>query len=295
MQNIDQGTSLTLNFGEKGTIYGCGHSLDTCLYAFGLTTEEDQWEWRDDAERDTVEQTLKDFDFNECVLDQLNNMNENEILNLLVDLQMKDHWSDPAQEIRDSEYLPGDWLKFNKPEAFEAIVSKWQSEYIELAQDNIGAWDTVSESLPESLLKALEKNIDYLREEMAHEWLHGDRSNPGALGKLMKALFNSYDTERIEWTTNTDTIHFSNITEDEIRDFYAYDLEDDVPLPELEEIERYMREKILAKAHLRKEGERVKRQNRAEEYQRQQQRRQTEAEQEKEKARQRKLEKLGKK
>lgn len=289
MQN-DQGISISLNFGENGTTYGCGHSLDTCLYAFGLTTEQDTYEYNGDAEHDAVERTLKSFDFDEYTLNKLNDMKETDVLNLLLEMKIEDLGVINAQEIRDSDYLPGDWLKINKRHAFEAIVSNWQSRYMEIARDEIGAWP--KEELPESLLNDLETSVQGEQEEIHNDWLNGDRSNPGALERLIKLMFDSRDTNRIQWDMHNDSVDFFNITEDEIREFYAYDLEDDQPIPPKEEIEKYIKKWILNKAYDRKKYEENKRKTRQEEWERQQQIKQAEAEQEKERAKERKTRKF---
>lgn len=277
--------SLSLNFGEGGTIYGCGHSLDTCLYAFGLTTEEDTWEYRNDVQHDTIERVLEQFKWEEEFIKKHNDEPAETVL---------DTWHNETSPeiVKRSDYLPGDWLKFCTVDGyFEGLVEQWKEEIEEQVWDHINDWSPAS--IPQSLLNALEKETEWASDLCHEEWLEGDRSNPGAIQCLIKVMFGSSDNNRLVWDTQNDTINL-DVTEDEVRAFYAYDLDDSAHLPTREEIETYMKDKIISLASDRKEAEKIKRRNQQEEWERRQQRQTAEAEREKEMARQRKLEKLGK-
>lgn len=279
--------SVTISFGDNGTIYGCGHALDTMLCAYGLTTEEETWEWIVDAERDAMNYVLKEYDFETYTLERLNNGKASDMLGEILKRQIA-VGALSATEIDTSEYLPGDWLRFNHPAAFESLVSHDQTFICELVEDTIGDW--TSEAIPADLRKELIRAHESTQRESRHEWLHGDRSNDGVLSRLAKVLFGRYTDAEVAWETKTDTVTI-DATTDEWREWMGYDLADGEPLPDPKTLGENMRDVTLYKAQEVKKKKDAARESRQQERARLEERRRLQEEDEREAARQRKIKK----
>lgn len=262
----EQRISVSINFGEKGTVYGCGHALDTMLYAYGLTTEDSLWEWSADAEHDAIEYVLREYDWEAYTLERLN---------LLPTVS--------------EEYLHGDYLRFEFPDRFKEYVREDRERISELVKESLGDWS--SSDIPADLKKDLSRAYNATQEDIQREWLHGDRSSDGVLRKLVCALFGRYTAADIDWDPKTDSVTIDT-TPDEWREWMGYDLADGEPLPDPKTLGENMRDVTLYKAQGVKEKQRIANESRQQERARLEERKRLQEEEEKEAARQRKLKKI---
>lgn len=286
----EQRISVSINFGEKGTVYGCGHALDTMLYAYGLTTEEETWEWNADAEREAIEYVLREYDWEAYTLERFNEMSPG-----IASEWLRSNFDAIAiigsigVKIVQSEYLPGDWLRIDFPAAFKKMVSADKEAITELVNDTPGDW--TNEKIPADLRKELTRAYESAQEDNEREWLHGDRSSDGVLRKLVQALFGRYTAADIDWDPKTDTVTIDT-TPDEWREWMGYDLADGEPLPDPKTLGENMRDVTLYKAQGVKEKQRIANESRQQERARLEERKRLQEEEEKEAARQRKLKKI---
>lgn len=257
--------SVIISFGENGTVYGCGHALDTMLYAYGLTTEEETWEWAADAEHDAIGYVLREYDWEAYTLERLN---------LLPTVS--------------EEYLHGDYLRFEFPDRFKEYVREDRERISELVKESLGDWS--SSEIPADLKKDLVRAYEGTQEYIQHEWLHGDRSNDGVLSQLAKALFGRYTSADIDWDPKTDTVTIDT-TPDEWREWMGYDLADGEPLPDPKTLGENMRDVTLYKAQEVKKKKAAAQESRQQERARLEERRRLQEEEEREAARQRKIKK----
>lgn len=240
-----QGFTVSVSFGPAGTKYGCGHALDTMLFAFGLQTEESGFEYQDDRRNEARKYVLDNFDWAELVRDQ---MNENAKLNALT-------------EIAASDYLAGDWYELNSGSQFHAFIDTERERIETLLDERRG--DEFIETVPVALSQALVKADEEASECSLHEWLHGDhRDWAGALDELSRKL--TGERGNVDWDTETDTV-LVTFTEDTARDFMGYEIgEDDPIIPSA--VEKELKRYILANAEENANRAQVERDKRAKSY-----------------------------
>lgn len=263
-----QRISVSINFGEKGTVYGCGHALDTMLYAYGLTTEDSLWEWSADAEHDAIEYVLREYDWEAYTLERLNALET------------------PSPN---NEYLYGDWMRFEQPGAFIETSKEDKKRITGYVWEELGDWS--SDHIPADLRKELTRAYNATQEDIQREWLHGDRSSEGVLRRLACALFGRYTDAEVEWDQKTDTVTI-HATADEWREWMGYDLGENDPLPDSTKLGEHVRDVTLYKAQGVKEKQRIANESRQRERARLEERKRLQEEEEKEAARQRKLKKI---
>lgn len=256
---------VNVSFGERGTVYGCGHALDTFLYAFGLYTESDLLEDMDDFQ--TIGETLDAYDWKGYTLARLN------------ELPTMPH---------ETEFLHGDYIRFTYPETFAQAVKEDREQIETFANDSLEGWEV--EGVPVDLQKQIRKNLDSAQKYMHDEWLNGDRSNDGVLRALTKALFGSYTRASVGWNPEVDNVIIDALEED-WREFYDYDLDERDTLPEPSAIAEYVRGVIINKAEARKAKADAERAKRTASYKEETERKARLLEVEKEAARKRKADK----
>ena len=244
MQTEEKRVRVLVHFGGNGTAYGCGHSLDTLLYAHKLTTENDTFEWTEDRRREAMNWELGRYDFEGHTLARLNDAKASDMLGEILERKIPAGLL-VASEIEASEYLPGDWLRFNRPEAFGSLVLADRARIMEAVQDNLGDWERPS--IPADLAKALKRSCDGAEEEAQHEWLHGDRSTPGVLVELARAMFGRHSNASVEWAACTDTVAIE-ATADDWREWMGYDLDERDPLPAPEALAEEVKGTAIKKA-----------------------------------------------
>lgn len=278
---------VSVSFGERGTVYGCGHAFDTFLFAFGLYTESDLFEDMDDFQ--IIGETLDAYDWKGYTLARLNGMKASELAGML--LKDKGHMAAlgaVGTKIIKSEFLPGDWLRFDFPDTFAKIVKEDREQIETLANDSFEGWEV--EGVPVDLQKQIRKNLDSAQKFMHDEWLNGDRSNDGVLRALTKALFGSYARASVGWDTENDSVTIDALEED-WREFYDYDLDERDILPEPSAIAEYVRGVIIYKCEGRKAKADAERAKRTASYKENEERKARLLEVEKEAARKRKADK----
>lgn len=259
-----QRVSVSINFGEKGTVYGCGHALDTMLYAYGLQTEEDLFEWSADVEHEAIDDVLRNYDFEAYTLERLNAL--------------------PTMA-HESEYLHGDYLRFERPESFKEAVKEDRGRIEDAVRDQIGDWS--GEQIPRDLAKELTRTLTSYQEQVHHEWLYGDRSSAGILTQLAQAMFGRFSRADIDWDTKTDTVYIE-AGEDEWREWLGYDLGEDETLPSADKLAESVKKVALHKAEKVSTERRQRAEARQGEYAERKRREEEALEREKEAARERK-------
>lgn len=232
---------VSVSFGERGTIYGCGHALDTFLFAFGLTTEEETWEWRNNAQHEARKYVLDQYDWEAYTRDRFN----------------EDATANAQKEIKASEYLAGDWFEINRPEHFAEVVSVERERVEAIADDNYG--NEQAEGCPSDLLAELNRAEYNISKDCEKEWLNNDYHEEGILDQLSRKL--TGERGNVEWLSVTDVIVI-RFYEDSARDFMGYEIgEDDpiVPQDVEKEVKRYVLAKCEENAARRKSASEAKR------------------------------------
>lgn len=224
MQEDTKRVRVSINFGESGTVYGCGHSLDTLFYAFKLYTEEDLFSNSFEWEYEVVNDVLREYDFEAYTLERLNAL--------------------PTMA-HESEYLHGDYLRFERPESFKEAVKEDKERIMDAVHDQIGDWS--GEEIPRDLAKELTRTLTSYQEQVHHEWLHGGRSTPGALAQLAQAVFGRFSRADIDWDTKTDTVYI-DAGEDEWREWLGYDLGEEEALPSADKLAERVKAFVIRKA-----------------------------------------------
>ena len=185
------------------------------------------WSDSSDYERETISGVIKAFDFEASTLERLNLL--------------------PTAS---TEYLHGDFLRFELPDQFKEYVCQDKEQISEIAYEQIGDWS--SHLIPKKLKKNLEEALEWCQREAQREWLHGDRSNDGVLTQLAKALFGRHTDAEIEWDTKTDTVYI-NASEEDWRYWYDCDLDERDTLPEPLQIAEAIKQTVLNEAEKAKE------------------------------------------
>lgn len=288
MQEESNRVSVSISFDDGGTVYGCGHTLDTLLYAHGLQTEESLFEWLADTGWLAINHVLEQYNFNAYTRDRLNELTPSamlaEMLGTLAPIGVVS-----AEEIANSEYLPGDWLQINRPEAFRLLVREDHRRILDAVRDHMGDW--ASAPIPEDLRKELERAQESAQEDATHEWLHGDRSSDGVLRQLGEALFGRHTSAEVEWDQKTDTVTIDASSE-EWREWLGYDLGENEPLPSAEKIAEHVKAYTLKKAEDVKQKRARQAEGRQGEYRAREEARKQQEEKEREAARERKRKKM---
>lgn len=246
--------AFNVSFGETGTVYGHGHSLDTLLYAFDLTTEEDTFSEASIYAEESAIIELNNLKTADDIVELLNELDEAEAIRRLSDYDV----TVTATELASADMLVGDYLKLERPESLRKLTREVR-EYIE--RD----WQDMPQGNHERLAprKTVEAMTDVYDTAMAYandEWLHGDRSNEGVLTQLTSLLFGHEDAS-VTWDTKTDTVEFIASPE-AVREFYGYDLEDSEPIPSPTDIAEYLKTYALRRATKRAEKARIEKEAR---------------------------------
>lgn len=238
MQTSNGSFIVPVFFGERGTVYGCGHSLDTLLFAYDLATEEQAYEWIDDSCREAVTQAIDAFDWSAAFVDHLNMADS-------LPMEIGDEW-------KQSEYLAGDWLNFEAPELFGKLLTKWRDTTEELVREQTGETKVIG--VPDALMIEINRAHDWTQRYCTDEWLHGDRSNEGVLNMLSRKLTGA----RGNVTWGDDGIVYITMTPDAVRDLMSYDLGDDESIPSVDAIAEWIKSTTLDMCARRAEENRVK-------------------------------------
>lgn len=264
---------VSVSFGKDGTKYGCGHALDTFLTAYGLYTEERLHQDTTDSLYESIGQTLKDYDWEAYALARLNDTQAD---------------GERAEAVASSDYLYGDWLRFNERGEFDRLAKAWREELSALALGSINDWDGLA--LPADLIAELKRNAEFQDSYARDEWLNGDRWTPGVLDLLAIEMFGTYSETETEWDAVNDTMELA-ATKEQWREFYGYDLDERDTLPDASAIAEYVRGVVLYKAGQQADKEARARAKRIEARAEAEKRRTDIVEAEKEAARQRRLKK----
>ena len=249
MQSND--IAFNVSFGESGTVYGCGHALDTLLYSQGLSTEDQAMFDATDYAIESAIDALKSPDTETAVIELLNSLEDGEAIRRLYDHDV--HVT--QTELTASEMLPGDYLSLERAESLDKLLGRVRAYASENWQDQPATCDL--HLCPLSVLESMQKSYDWSIDYARDEWLKGDRSNDGALGQLARALFGREDAT-ISWNTKTDTVEVSASPE-AVRELYGYDLGEDEPMPSPSDIAEYLKGYALTRCTANAEEQRVKR------------------------------------
>lgn len=225
---------LSVSFGKDGTIYGCGHALDTFCYALKLTTEDALFSLNCDYESECLSDAFNAFNFAGALRDELNELTPEEAAARA---------GEPiAAGLTKSEYLPGDSLFIESPSTFETLLEAYRDE----ARAAFEALEYGS--LPKALQDELEETRDAFQEELHRTWLHGDRHDAGVLELIAKHLFDSAADATVAWDQTEDVVTLTLDDPEALRSLYGYDLSDDDKLPTAEEASAYLKDYILNRA-----------------------------------------------
>jgi len=241
---------FSVSFGESGTVYGCGHALDTLLCSQGLTTEDEAFQDVSDYAFESAINALDSRDTETAIIELLNNLDDAE-----ASRRLWDHDVHVTQiELTASEMLAGDYLSLERTESLDKLVGRVKAYARENWQDQPATCEL--HLCPLSVLESMQSSYDLTMDYARDEWLKGDRSSDGALGQLTRALFGREDAE-IEWNTKTDTVEVSASPE-AIRELYGYDLGEDEPMPSPSDIAEYLKGYALTRCKAKAEEQRVK-------------------------------------
>lgn len=249
MQSND--IAFNVSFGESGTVYGCGHALDTLLYSQGLSTEDQAMFDATDYAIESAIDALKSPDTETAVIELLNSLEDGEAIRRLYDHDV--HVT--QTELTASEMLAGDYLSLERAESLDKLLGRVRAYASENWQDQPATCDL--HLCPLSVLESIQKSYDWSMDYARDEWLKGDRSSDGALGQLARALFGREDAT-ISWDGKTDTVEVSASPE-AIRELYGYDLGEDEPMPSPSDIAEYIKGYALTRCKAKAEEQRVKR------------------------------------
>lgn len=242
--------AFNVSFGESGTIYGCGHALDTLLYSQGLYTEDQAMDGATDYAIESAESALNSPDTKTAVIELLNSLEDGEAIRRLYDHDV--HVT--QTELTASEMLPGDYLLLERPESLDKLLGRVKTYASENWQDQPETCEL--HLCPLSVLESMQSSY-YFSMDYAHdEWLKGDRSSDGALVQLTRALFGHEDAS-VTWNAKTDELEFIASPE-AVRELYGYDLGDDEPMPSPSAIAEYLKGYALTRCKAKAEERRVK-------------------------------------
>jgi len=242
---------FSVSFGETGTVYGCGHALDTLLYSQGLITESEAMDNVADYAFESATNALDSSDTKTAIIELLNNLDDAE-----ASRRLWDHDVHVTQtELTASEMLAGDYLSLERAESLDKLLGRVRAYASENWQDQPATCDL--HLCPLSVLESMQKSYDLTMDYARDEWLKGDRSSDGALGQLARALFGREDAT-ISWDGKTDTVEVSASPE-AIRELYGYDLGEDEPMPSPSDIAEYIKGYALTRCKAKAEEQRVKR------------------------------------
>ena len=242
--------AFNVSFGESGTVYGCGHALDTLLYSQGLYTEDEAMFNVIDYVNDSAMDALKSPDTEMAVIELLNSLEDGEAIR-----RLSDHDVHVTQtELTASEMLAGDYLSLERPESLDKLLGRVRAYASESWQDQPAT--CALHLCPSSVLESMQKSYDWSMDYARDEWLKGDRSSDGALGQLARALFGREEAS-ISWNTKTDAVEFTASPE-AVRELYSYDLGEDEPMPSPSDIAEYLKGYALTRCKAKAEEQRVK-------------------------------------
>jgi hypothetical protein len=218
---------------DVGTCFG---PLDAILYALGRSEILDVIDQGEDYVRDTVRLWLRDK------LEDVVITNANKSMSV-------EEMADALGCNRDAvtgEYLAGDWADIEAPESFNAFLYEMRKSLANDFQSFIEGEDVCD--IPPALAAILRDSLVDEAEE-ARELLGRQATEDACclIGDELRANNVNYDQK-----TNTLTIEWD---EDAIREFYAYDLEDEASLPSAEDVQMYFTEKIKNKIADRQQEE----------------------------------------
>lgn len=260
---------ISINFGEKGTVYGCGHSLDTLLFAHDLFTESDLHDNAINYENEALEYAFKQYDFAELLRKQMN----------VADSEFYEH---ELGVTLSREYLAGDALYFDHRELFNKLANEKEERARKMFDDGEYTDYTGLEFV--ELAKELREARDWYWENAQKEWIHGDRSEPGVLKQLSESMFGRSSDAEISWNSETDTVEI-DASEKEWREYMGYVLDEDEPLPTAEALAEFVKKDVINQCEAHKKKLEAKAAERAAERARLQAREQAQLEREKEEAR----------
>lgn len=246
--------AFNVSFGESGTVYGHGHSLDTLLYAFELATEEDIYSEANDYARENAIIKLNSPKTVEDIIELLNSLDEDEAIRRLSDYDV----TVTATELSKADMLIGDYLNLMRPESMRKLAREVREYIANNWQDLTGGHP--ERLVPKETIEAMQEAYDASMAYANDEWLYGDRSNEGVLKQLTSHLFGREEAS-ITWDTKDDVVRIVASPE-AIREFYGYDLQDDEAIPEAGVISEYLKKYAMRRATVRAEKEKFERQSR---------------------------------
>lgn len=236
MDNQEKRVSVDVHFGERGTIYGCGHSLDTMLYAHEVMTEDELFGQNADGENEVVEAVMRDYDFKQHVREWFNRY-DREALSTMLELPLSD------------EYLPGDALYFDQKVKFRELVNAAEERAHEILAN--AEYDDYTEGEFVQLAKDMREAREWFWDTLTREWLHGDRHEAGALKWLGWEMFGRGSDASVSWEPKTDTVNIE-AAEDDWREYLSYRLDEREPLPTDKELAERVKEDTLRLAEKRR-------------------------------------------
>lgn len=245
--NID----FSVSFGESGTVYGCGHTLDTLLYSQKLYTEDDMYGNACDCAHENAIASLELPKVQTLVTDLLNDLDDEDAI-----LRLLDHNIEVTHtELIASEMGIGDYLIIERPESLKKLmrgVKQYARNHYEDEPETCEA-----HLCPAKVFDLMRNAYDSSMESSHNEWLNGDRSHDGALERLTRAIFGNEEAS-ITWDAKTDTVYVT-ASEEAIREMYGYDLDMGDPIPSPEAITEYLKAYVLHRCKTIAEEQRIAR------------------------------------
>ena len=234
---------LSVSFGTSGTVYGCGHALDTFLFSQKLYTEDDLYSDTEDYAQESAEAMATSTDFEGLIIESLNSLQDQDAILRLSDYDI----TLDATELEIAGMLAGDYLQLERHESLSKLIKRVGKYAGEHWQDR----PETSEAhlCPSSAFDLMQSAYDASMEYSRREW------QKEALESLSRALFGTEDA-RITWDAKTDTVHIV-ASEEAIRELYGYDLDIGEPVPTTQDIEEYLKAYILHRCETVAEAKRI--------------------------------------
>lgn len=249
-----------------GTCFG---PLDAVLYAFGHSTVQDGLLENDECVLDAIRRWLRE-NLKDAVIEGANT-------GMTVE-QMADVLGCSRDAVT-GEYLAGDWADIEAPESFDTFLR----EIRESLENDIQSFieGETNCGIPPALAHVLRGHLETEEAEM-HNILKDEAVKEG-----LTLIHDKLHTDSVVYGEGENTLCVQ-WGEDSIRDFYAYDLEDEAPLPDEKSVQTYFTEWIKNKIAQREQEEKNRRLKREEAQKLRAEREQKALEAKKQKARERK-------
>lgn len=227
-----------------------GRLIDKVAMAIGSWTQDELEDNNNFYENESQDYVIKEFDFEAAYITWLNKLsNADKWAAMFLKFDYPDY--------KKSDLLLGAWTALNRPEFFAESLKDWKAELME--ELPVGSGSGVLEDQAPELYKALEEARDSFWKQLHHEWLYGDRSEPGLIRDFERWLVGSYHDINVNYDEKSDSMTIE-ISEENATDFCNnWDVAISVTAKQFKEMLCMVIGEKIELTHNREQAERAKR------------------------------------